>query len=117
MKLIGILLFGDSQINYYSENSRTFFLDAQKKWKMGEEYLSELALWVNSPRNQESRCYQISCIQKDVWVCKYSVESLGSVKTVLYGYGVSELDALNHCKVTWVYLQEKYNAENNAIKE
>lgn len=117
MKLVGVLLFGDSQINYYSKDSRTFFMDNQKKRKMGEEYLSELALWVNSPKNRESQEY---CIVQDVqgfWICKYSVESLGSVKTVLYGYGVSELDALNHCKATWAYLQENYNVKNNAIKE
>ena len=117
MKLVGILLFGDSQINYYSENHHTFFTDDRRRNLMSEEYLRELALWVNSPQNQESQHYTIDSKEKGQWVCKYSVESIGSVKTMIYGYGASETDALIHCRSTLAYLQERYNVENAAIKE
>ena len=117
MELAGVLLFGDSQIKYYSENHHTFFTDNRRRNLMGEEYLRELALWVNSPQNQESQGYTIVRNAQGSWVCKYSVESVGSVKTVLYGYGASEMDALNQCRSILTYLQEKYNAENDAIKE
>lgn len=94
MRLAGTLSFGDSKINYYSEDNHAFFMDSQRMVLMGEEYLRELALWINSPLNQKSRAYTINSVEKNKWVCTYSVESIGSVNTVIYGYGASEMDAL-----------------------
>ena len=115
MRLTGTLSFGDSKINYYSEDNYAFFMDNQRMILMGEEYLRELALWANSPLNPRSRTYTIELVEKNNWVCTYFVESLGSVNTILYGYGVSEVDALVQCHSILSYLQEKYNPEDAAI--
>jgi len=117
MKLVGILAFGDSKIYYYSEDNRTFFIDAQSRIPMSEEYLRELTLWFNSPLNHESKHYKINNTKKNEWYCVYTVESLGNVQTTIYGDGASEIDALICCHTLVTTLQKDYNAENAAITE
>lgn len=105
----------DDFIHFYKENEEELTKEEMEDW----------AVWINSPWSQINEKYEIRCNCKDaytemdknepIWKCEYSIVGYDGISASIIGYGNTETEALENCKLHFKMLQKKYNTQNDSI--
>lgn len=118
----GSFYFNEEE-NYYTDDFVTFYKENDEE--LNNNDLIQWAVWINSPWSQAHEGYNIRCNCKDaytemnknepIWKCEYSIVGYDGISASVFGYGNTEVKALNSCKSHFQMLQDKYNTENKSI--
>lgn len=110
-----IFCYTDDFICFYKENDEEITKEDMEEW----------AILINSPWSQVHEKYEIKCNCKDAytkmnvnepdWKCEYSIVGYDGISASIFGYGNTEIEALESCKRHFRMLQGKYNSENESI--
>lgn len=113
----------DEEENYYTDDFVTFYKENDEA--LNNDDLEQWAVWFNSSWSQAHESYEIRCNCKDAytqmdeneptWKCKYSIVGYEGISASVFGYGNTEVEALENCKNHFQMLQDKYNTENESI--
>ena len=109
--------------DYYTDDFKTFYKENDEK--ITEKDLEEWSVWLNSPWSQADESYEINVNCKDaytqmgeeepIWKCEYYIVGYECISASVFGYGNTEIEALEDCKNHFQMLQDKYNVEGESI--
>ena len=117
-----ITLF-DERLNEIFTNDFKSFVNADNE-EVNKEDLQEWAEWLNSPWTYSTKSYTImhNCNhgvtrpdEEYPWLCEYTAVGYEGVTTSIFGYGDSEITALENCIKNFELIQAKYNPDNVSI--
>lgn len=115
--LAGILYIDDEEEKYYTDDFKIFQRDTDET--VGKCDLQQWALCANSPWSQENIHYILSYNCEDgkeiTWKCEYSVASYDGIFASVFGYGNTEMEALEDCIKHFQALQSEYNVDNKSF--
>lgn len=118
----GSFYFNEEE-NYYTDDFVIFYKENDEE--LNNNDLIQWAVWINSPWSQAHKSYEIRCNGKDTytqmdenepaWECEYSIVGYDGISASVFGYGNTEVEALESCKSHFQMLQDKYNTESKSI--
>lgn len=107
----------ENRFEYYTDDFETFY--EENDIKLTDEDLEDWAAWLNSPwsYNHESYTIKVNCKNaysqidenEPMWKCEYSIIGYDGIEASVFGYGNTEEEALEDCKINFQVLQYKYN--------
>lgn len=118
---------------HYIGNEESYYMDEEHKFYHDNKFtkpvsLDDLEFWatsLNSPWSQMNEKYIISVNcedayheisdRKNVWKCEYQVRGYDNICSSIFGYGVTEEEALIHCKSLFLLVQKLYNKEDESF--
>lgn len=113
----------ENEFDYYTDDFETFYKDNDEE--LSNEDLNEWAVCANSPWSQAHETYEIKVNCKDaytemdenepIWKCEYYVIGYDGISASVFGYGYTEIEALEDCKNHFQMLQDKYNPEDDSF--
>ena len=120
----GTFLFNkENNFEYYTDNFETFFKSDDTE--LTTEDLEEWAVTLNSPWSQADEEYLITLNCKNaytpmdenepIWRCEYTIVGYDCITATVFGYGSTDMEALEECKKHFQWLQNKYNPENESF--
>lgn len=119
----GFFFNKENCFEYYTDDFKTFYQENDKE--LTSEDLEEWALTLNSPWSQADERYEIEVNCKNaytqmdenepIWRCEYSIVGYDCISASVFGYGNTEVEALENCKNHFQMLQDKYNPEDDSF--
>lgn len=108
------------EINYYTDDFVTFYKENDDE--LSKDDIEIWSKWINSPWFQDHEQYIIDVNCKNaytpmdendpIWRCEYSIVGYDMITASVFGYGNTEVEALEDCKNHFQMLQDKYNPNN-----
>lgn len=109
--------------DYYTDDFETFY--NVDDTKLSEKDLEDWAYWLNNSWSQDNEMYEIKLNCKDaytemdknkpIWKCKFHIVGAELTTSSVFGYGNTEVEALEHCKKIFQMLQERYSEEDECF--
>lgn len=113
----------ENNFEYYTDDFETFYKENDEE--LTSEDLEEWAVTINSPWSQADEKYEITVNCKNaytpmdesepIWRCKYYTIGYECISAYVFGYGNTEVEALEDCKNHFNMLQNKYNPEDESF--
>lgn len=114
-----VYMYVVNRFDYYTGDFEKFYTENDEE--LSQKDLEDWAMWINSPWSQTHERYEIRLNCKDAytemdesdpaWRCEYSVTGYDGISASVFGYGNTEIAALEDCKNHFKMLQDRYNAE------
>ena len=124
------MYLGEFGLNMTDTPNVKVYTDDMKYFTDGKEELTNddmeaYAVFLNSPWSQANEKYVIELNCKDAYTamnesdpvfrCYYQVVGYEACLSTIYGYGNTEMEALENCMNNFKYIQEKYNPEDESF--
>lgn len=124
------MYLGEFGLNMTDTPNVKVYTDDMKYFTDGKEELTNddmeaYAVFLNSPWSQANEKYVIELNCKDAYTamnesdpvfrCYYQVVGYEACLSTIYGYGNTEMEALENCINNFKYIQEKYNPEDESF--
>lgn len=124
------MYLGEFGLNMTDTPNVKVYTDDMKSFTDGKEELinddmEAYAVFLNSPWSQSNEKYIIELNCKDAYTamdenepvfrCYYQVVGYEACLSTIYGYGNTEMEALENCINNFKYIQEKYNPEDESF--